>query len=91
MKIPGFTVDIEAVAAGLYQMCREHKNGGCMALGMLPAEIMDSFERMLAEKIPDRFFVNGERIDGKKLRAEAVHAITVAILKRATNDGVCQV
>lgn len=152
MKIGPFTVDVDAIAAGMLEMIEDHPDGACLALGMLPAEIMLTLERALEVKIPDEYFtlttgkvrknlipvdrreaelfyeldepVYGwaemdetlveiksldmleaypdrfilhyraaecRQTDGAEIRNKIGHAVTVAILRQATEQGKCVV
>lgn len=98
MKLGPFTINVDALAAGLLEIIEEHPHGSCLALGMLPADVMATFEAGLEEKIPDAFHDPtaediDERIrtDGAEIRRTVSHAVTAAILRQATEQGKCVV
>lgn len=47
------SVNVEAIAAGIADMIEDHPHGGCVTLGMLPADLMRSFETALERKVSD--------------------------------------
>lgn len=96
MKVGPFTIDVEALATGLLNLIEDHPDGACLAMGMLPAEVMAAFEIGLKEKIPDCFHDPGAealddriRTDGADIRRQITHAVTAAILRQATEQGLC--
>lgn len=90
---PGITVDVDAIARGLFELCKEHPDGACLRFGMLPAQVMESFERNLKPKIPDLYFhtdnVLGE-INGKRIRQAVVNDVAARIIGLATESGICE-
>jgi len=74
-------INIEKLADGLLQMIQEHPDGACLTLGMLPAEIMECFEKNLEIKLPGDTY--------KELRRDTVRNVTVAILRQATKQNLC--
>ena len=52
MNIEGITIDARRIAEGIYNLFDEEQVAVC-AFGMLPANIMESLERMLGEKIEE--------------------------------------
>jgi hypothetical protein len=83
----GIKVDVDKIAAGLVEMIKEHRHGACFRLGMLPAGLMECFEKDLVRKIPDHFYnKNGATIDervvfeGAAIRRQIVHDVTVKML-----------
>jgi hypothetical protein len=93
-QIPGFKIDEDKIAAGLWEMIKEHPDFACVRLGMLPAEIMNSLEREFEERIPDIYFVSGDplfTIKGEQYRHKVLHSITCKILNLADAAGVLEV
>ena len=45
MKNGIFTVDVDNLATGLWELIQAHPDSACMTLGMFPADIMDIFDR----------------------------------------------
>lgn len=90
-KINGFTVDVEKLSRGLYAMCKSHPDSACMSLGMLPAEIMQVFDKMLKEKIPDQYLHCDtlEVYSGKDTRKEITHLVSCNVIKYASEEGLC--
>lgn len=83
-----FTVDVDAIAAGIRKMIDRHPDRACVALGMLPADIMLCLDKSLEEKIPTDYYLPGAgnldgrfREDGARIRKEIAHAVTVAIYR----------
>lgn len=98
MKIGPFTIDVDALAAGILAIIEEHPHGGCLALGMLPADVMAALEAGLEEKIPDCFHDSAAeniddriRTDGAEMRRKISHEVTVSILRQASEQGKCVV
>jgi hypothetical protein len=89
----GITANPAALGQGLYDMMRAHPDGACLRFGMLVAGIMESFDRNLAEKIPDGELTHlpshSDVGDGKAVRAKITHDVTVEVLRIATADGWC--
>lgn len=91
---PGLNINIEAIAAGLLNLIREHPHGGCLVFGMLPADLMESLDQGLKDKIPDCYHWSDEADsgiveDGQAIRAEVTHAITCRVLTLASEAGEC--
>jgi hypothetical protein len=98
MKRGPFTVNVEALAAGILQIIDEHRDGACLTLGMLPADVMFTLDRLLEEKIPDTYYdpdgatlEDRIRTDGAEIRREVSRAVSVAILRQASEQGKCLV
>jgi len=86
------TSDVEKMAAGVLKMIENHPHGSCLRLGMFPADIMESFEKSLKERIPDnRESDGGAHTGGKEIRREVSRAVTSRILHLATERGICRV
>lgn len=88
----GFKINVQALAAGIYEMIKKHPDGACMTMGMFPAGIMESFEKGLKDKIPDTFYskVAGEVINwGKDIRKDITHQVCTEILALACRERVC--
>ena len=97
MKNGIFTVDVDNLATGLWEMIQAHPDSACMTLGMFPADIMDIFDRGLKEKIPNEY-VTGcgtgnrkEHHDGEQIRSNIHREVTCAILRIAREAGVLKV
>jgi hypothetical protein len=45
------TINTEKIALGVLGMIKEHPQGECIQLGMLPADIMESLERSMIIKL----------------------------------------
>jgi hypothetical protein len=93
-----FTVHIDPMAERMLGLIQRHPDGACLSLGMLPADIMQSFDVMLRQRIPDHYLdPDAERIeflfreDGAWIRQQIIHKVTVAILQKATERGLCVV
>ena len=97
MKNGIFTVDVDNLATGLWKMIQAHPDSACMTLGMLPADIMDIFDRGLKEKIPNEYVTAGpgigwqEHNDGAQIRSNIHREVTCAILRMAREAGVLKV
>ena len=92
--IPGFKIQLEPLARGIYEMCRSHPDSACMCLGMLPADIMTLLDKLLKEKIPDTYIVDHDAlnpIDGKSYRSDLTHQIVCKILDFASADNILMV
>ena len=74
-------VNTEKLAAGILEIIQEHPDGACLSLGMLPADVMECFEKNVEAKLP------GET--HKETRREIVKNVTVEILKQATRKNIC--
>jgi hypothetical protein len=93
-----FTANIDAMANRMLELIQRHPHGSCIVLGMLPADIMESFDIMLRERIPDHYLDFGAEVigdlfceNGARIRQEITHRVTAAILRKATEKGICQV
>lgn len=93
-----FTANIDAMAKRMVELIQRHPHGGCIVLGMLPADIMESFDVTLRERIPDHYIDTAAEvvddlfcINGAWIRQQITHRVTVAILRKATEEGICQV
>ena len=90
MKIGPYTIDIDAISTGILEMIDDHPDGACLRLGMLPAGIMESFERNLQAKIPAFYIWEGrEYLDGAEIREDINHAVVCAVLRKASASGKC--
>ena len=85
------SVNLNELAFNLYQLIKECPDSACITLGMFPAKIMTSFERVLKHKIPDKYLDSKtlEEVDGKSIRQEIEHDVCCKILELATNDETC--
>src|SRR5690606_5091882 len=93
-----FTVHIDPMAERMLELIQRHPDGACIVLGMLPADIMQSFDVMLRERIPDHFIDPAAEViddlfrsDGAWIRQQIIHKVTVAILQKAAERGLCMV
>lgn len=98
MKLGPFSIDVEPLAAGILKIIDDHPDGACITLGMLPADVMFTLDRLLEEKIPDTYydpdreaFEDRIRTDGAEIRREVSRAVSVAILRQASEQGKCLV
>lgn len=85
----GIDCDVVKLSAGMYELMKDRPR---LRYGMLPAEMMESFEQGLKVKIPDRFYSRtaGELVEyGKKIREEIEHEVCCEILRLATEEGIC--
>jgi len=86
-------VDIGSLGAGVLAMATEHKDSACLALGMMPAAIMEILERQLKEKIPDAYYWRDggpnvdDRVhdDGAEIRESITRDVVVYILRNGPN------
>jgi hypothetical protein len=93
-----FTAKLDLMAERMLELIQRHPHGSCLVLGMLPADIMESFDIMLRERIPDHYLDFGAEVigdlfceNGARIRQEITHRVTAAILRKATEKGICQV
>ena len=97
-NIQGVKIDAEGLAAGIFNLIPD-EDRACMVYGMLPKKWMDLVEAQLREKVArDRYPQAGsdevEVLAGmvrKDLIAELMKAVAVALIKEATEQGVCKV
>lgn len=90
-------INIDKLADGVYELIKEHPDGRCLSLGMLPADLMITFERMLKDKIPDEFILSSKKLksidemvihDGSRMRKGIMNEISKRILDRAEKEGI---
>lgn len=83
-------VDTDGLSKGLWQLIKDNGDTACVAYGMLPAKLMELANRLLKEKIPDKYLDRDtlETIDGKALRVTILHNVSCKILEYAKNEGV---
>lgn len=94
LEAPGFKMDLQAIAEGLIQIFHEEGHTGCFGFGMLPAEIIQSFEADLKRRIPDQYAYVGDNskwkhdmYDGTKLRGEVQSRVYKLIYQIGTEKG----
>jgi hypothetical protein len=100
MKTNGLNVDTKAIACGLYKIICERDQAAIVAFGMLPADIMESTDKMLCEKIiaiaakqngisPEVLELTGlvDQTKVKKIAQEIMHEISVEIYRCASKAG----
>lgn len=90
-------IDIDKLADGIYELIKEHPDGRCLSLGMLPADLMITFEKMLENKIPDEFILPSSKLknlddmviyDGCRIRRGIINEMNKRILDRAEKEGI---
>jgi len=86
-------VQFEPLAIGLYKLLKEHKEFSAISYGMLPADFMESLDRMLKDKIPDYYWDKATLLDicGKKERSDLVNKLASYFITQATKEGFCHV
>jgi hypothetical protein len=91
MKIHGINVDAQAIANGLYKIICEQGQAAIVAHGMLPKDLMDSLETMVAEKVQAeslraRLCLSPE--EQKRTVRAIVHEVGVGIYRAASDAGM---
>lgn len=90
-KFEDFDVNVESLAKGLLNIIYEHRDHYCLAYGMMPADVMFSFEKLLAVKIPDSYLANHTILNGHYVRTQVIQAVIARVLELAVKDNICLV
>ncbi len=99
---PGIKVDVDRLALGLFRLMLDHRDGSCMTVGMLVAEIMDSFDRGLGEKLSAEAVGNSHIANGlvvpinaddtaARIRRAVSRDVAARVIGIATEKGICRV
>lgn len=102
-NIQGMTVDVQAMADGLYAIITDRDQAALVAFGMLPADLLDLFEKQLGEKyeatakeqaktlfgcdIPENLEV-ADQAKKKAFVRDCLHEVSIGIYKAASNAGM---
>lgn len=97
LEAKGIKVDVEKLGQGIYDMIIETGNAAVLSYGMFPADIMESLERNVDEKIISlaaeklclsadeaRPYLNKEKL--KEYTKPIIHAVTVKVLEIASKE-----
>jgi len=98
MNINGLVVDTDNIGRGLYQMICDKGEDAVVAHGMIPAWCIESFERLLREKIvavasakagcqPAELEPHVDKPLVAKMVRDISHEVVVAIYKEAERQG----
>lgn len=96
-KYGPFKCNVTNIARGVIELIDEHPDGKCLSLGMLPADLMESLSRKIADKIPDNYHWENDPKhvyvydDGAYIRTRIEHFVTCEILRIATETKRCLV
>jgi hypothetical protein len=85
-KFEDFDVDIENLARGLLNIIYEHPDAACLSYGMMPADVMLSFEKVLSVKIPDSYIKNHSMLSGTYIRQRVQFEVIARVLELAVKD-----
>ena len=85
-------VDVCKMAKGLYDMIIEHGYKGVLGFGMLPHDLMMSFETNLDNRFPSTDLMIGEvyveEKDIIRYKKDIIHDVRVQIYKIASDNGI---